>query len=320
MLTLPDFKQKQIIIILLNKGEKVSFKNDNLIVVDGNGKTKLQTTCYRIFALFLVGGLTITSGLLERSKRFNFSIIFMTNSLRVYGVWSNGVEGNTYLKIKQYNYDSLGIAGHIVENKISNQIELLDRIRKKDLTLKKTIIDLREYKSRLIKNGIDLKDMLGIEGICAKLYFSKIFSECNWKARRPRVKEDSLNCLLDIGYTFLFSFIEALLSCYGFDLYKGVYHREFYNRKSLVCDLMEPFRCIIDFKIRKMFNLKQIKNEDFTIIQGRYNLFGGSASPYLSLIMEAIFERKEEIFLYIQQYYRCFMKESKIENYPKFTI
>ena len=51
---------------------------------------------------------------------------------------------------------------------------------------------------------------------------------------------------MDIGYTYLFNFIDALLRLYGFDTYLGFYHKEFYQRKSLVCDVVEPFRCIID--------------------------------------------------------------------------
>lgn len=84
MLSLPDFKEKQIVFALLSYGDKLSFKNDNLVIKDAEDNTKLQVTCYRLFAVFIIGHLTITSGLVQRAKKFGFSIVLMTHSLRVY--------------------------------------------------------------------------------------------------------------------------------------------------------------------------------------------------------------------------------------------
>jgi len=81
--------------------------------------------------------------------------------------------------------------------------------------------------------------------------------------RYPRTKIDKNNLLLDMGYTFLFHFIETLLCLYGFDLYEGFYHKRFYQRKSLVCDVQEPFRCIIDEALKKAYNLGRISEKDF---------------------------------------------------------
>jgi len=62
MLSAPDFKQKQMIIAQLSRGEKLSFKNDNLVIKNADGDIRHQSTCYRLFALFIVGHLTVTSG------------------------------------------------------------------------------------------------------------------------------------------------------------------------------------------------------------------------------------------------------------------
>ena len=57
MMSLPDFKQKQIILALLNMGEKLSFKNDNIVITDVDGKIKHQSTCYKLFALLYLYNL-----------------------------------------------------------------------------------------------------------------------------------------------------------------------------------------------------------------------------------------------------------------------
>ena len=318
MLTAPDFKHKQIIFAFLSRGENISFKNDNIIIKNEDDKIKHQSSCYRLFTLFVVGHISVTSGLLERSKRFGFNIVFMNHNLKVYGVWANGAEGNVNLRKKQYAYDKWEIAQNLVINKIDQQIRALRKIRARSDAKNRAIEKLISYQKYLFTKHFELKELLGVEGTASKIYFQSLFEEFNWQGRRPRAKQDITNCLMDIGYSLLFCFIEGLLLVYGFDVYVGVYHRQFFQRKSLVCDLVEPFRPIIDFTIYKAYRLNQIKEEDFSLIQNQYNLFGKNAAPYVNLFLENIIKNKHEIFLYIQAYYRAFMKDEKIANFPFF--
>ena len=194
------------------------------------------------------------------------------------------------------------------------------KIREKNESQKEAIRELANYKEKLKNDTLALTSILGIEGSAARTYFKNMFYDFSWEARRPRVKHDMINCLMDIGYTLLFNVIEALLNIYGFDIYNGVLRRQFYQRKSLVCDLVEPFRFLVDMRIKKAINLGQCKVEDFTIKQDRYCLFGKNSAPYVKLLMEPILEHKQEIFLYIQGYYRAFMKNKKMEDYPFFRL
>ena len=320
MLSRPDFKEKQIVLVLLSYGDKLSFKNDNIIVKNAEGNIKHQSTCYRLFSLFAVGHLTITSGLLQRAKKFGFSIVLMSHNLKPYAFWNAPAEGNILLRKKQYDYHSQDIALRLVHNKIHNQIKILKNIRNKNDKMKKEIQTLKSYKVSLVEKQVDLKQILGLEGMASKVYFQSLFRDYHWKARRPRTKIDSINCLLDIGYTLLFNFMESLMHLYGFDVYQGVYHKQFYKRKSLICDLVEPFRPLIDRRIRKAYNLNQIKKDDFFISQGQYFLFGKKSLPYLSFFVELLMLHKEEIFQYVQSYYRAFIRNKPIENYPYFDI
>ena len=320
MLSRPDFKEKQIILALLSHGDRMSFKNDNIIITDRDKKIKHQSTCYRVFSLFAVGHLTLTTGLLQRAKRFGFSIIFMNHSLKPYAVWNSSAKGNVLLRQKQYDYNSRDIAGRLVHNKISNQIRVLQKIRNRGDKINKTIISLKGYGKRLSAEDLTFKEILGLEGIASKIYFQSLFEDFGWRARRPRTKTDTINCLLDIGYTLLFHFVEGLLSLYGFDVYQGVYHRAFYQRKSLVCDLVEPFRPLIDNRLKKAFRLKQVRPADFIVSQRQHLLFGKKSLPYMGFFISTLIENKEEIFRYIQSYYRSFIGSRPIERYPYFDI
>ena len=320
MLSLPDFKEKQIILALLSHGEKLSFRNDNILIKDEKGTIKHQSSCYRLFSVFVVGHITVTTGLLQRAKKFGFSIVFMSHSLKPYAFWNAGAEGNVLLRRIQYHYKSRTIARKLVANKIHNQMGALQKIRKKDDQIKNTIKSLKKYKQKVLLTNLTEKSLLGVEGVAGKIYFQALFQDFGWLARRPRAKMDITNCLMDIGYTLLFNFMESLLCLYGFDIYKGVYHKEFYQRKSLVCDLIEPFRPLMDYRIRKAFCLGQIKISDFTVFQGQYRIFGKKSQPYLTFFIEELISHKVDIFLYVQSYYRSFIRGQPIGSYPFFDF
>ena len=321
MLDVNDFVMKQIIVFQPAKGDKLAFRNQNIIIKDKDGKVKYQHTCYRIFMLLIIGDCGITSGLIRLSKKFGFSICFMTYSYRFYAVIGSGLEGNNYLHKKQYMYEGTELGRIIILNKIINQKETLNKIRNKSEYIVEGIQMLDTYIDNLLNNhNMDLRTILGYEGNAARVYFSRVFDNVAWNSRKPRIKFDYVNSTLDIGYTILFSFIECILRVYDFDVYQGVLHTNFYMRKSLVCDLMEPFRPIIDYKIRKGINLGQFKKEDFVVLKNQWNLQYKLSSIYASKFMEELLENKESIFLYLRSYYRAFMKEKSIEQFPIFRI
>lgn len=319
MLTFPDFKEKNIVIVFATDGQKFSFLNDNLIVKDNDDNIVLQTTCYRLLALWIVGGGSITSGLLERSKKFAFPILLLSFNFRCIGVWNSPTEGNFLLRKKQYDFQGICIAKHLVLNKINNQISNLKSIRQKSNDCQEVIKSLNDFLIQISETN-EHKVLLGLEGISAKMYFAQWFDGIGWQGRRPRAKHDPINVLLDIGYTFLFYLIENMLHLYGFDVYQGVYHTNFYKRKSLVCDLQEPFRCLIEKKIKKAFGLSQIKQDDFELIKGQYSLKRNKSKEYTKWLLTGLLENKADIFLFCQAYYRAFIRNKPIEEYPFFNI
>lgn len=319
MLSYPDFKEKNIAIVFAEEKQYFSFQNDNLIVKDKDDKVVLQKTCHRLLALWVVGHCALSSGLMERSKKFGFPVYLLSYNFRIIGVWNAPTEGNFLLRKKQYRYDDWAIGRHLVSNKIENQIGMLQSIRKKSLTCKEAIQLLRKYQNQL-SGAQNLSDIMGIEGIASRLYFEHWFFALPWKGRRPRAKTDPINVLLDMGYTFLFYLVENMLHLYGFDVYQGVYHRNFYQRKSLVCDLQEPFRCIIDRIIKRAYGLGQVKEEDFDLQKGQYQLAYKKSKEYTRWMLMALLEYKSDIFLYCQRYYRAFIQEKDISRFPVFKM
>ena len=319
MLSANDFSKKQIIFLFTNTGEKLSFSNDNIVIKDKEGKIKHQSTCYRLFMVCVVGNISITSGLIQRSKKFGFAICLMSTTFRVYEIIGSRMEGNTMLRKRQYEYTQNDIGRKIEQNKIANQMDTLKNIRKKTEEIKEGIEFLQDMIDKL-NEPLNYLEVMGIEGNAARVYFTRVFNNVKWNGRRPRIKNDYINVTLDIGYTMLFNIVDAILQIYGFDTYYGVFHKCFYMRKSLVCDLMEPMRPIVDYSVRKAINLEQCKKEDFEVYDNRWVLKYKMNSKYIQFLMKDILEYKDEIFVYIQKYYRFFMKMKSVEELPRFKV
>ena len=84
MLDINDFSKKQIIVYSPMKGDKLSYRNDNMIISNSDVGIKYQTSCFKIFMVLVIGDCTITTGLLRRAKKFGFSICFSSYQLRLY--------------------------------------------------------------------------------------------------------------------------------------------------------------------------------------------------------------------------------------------
>ena len=319
MITAPDFSKKQIVVVMFSEGEKLAVNNSNLTVKTKEGKIKFQCTCFRVFLVIAVGNCSVTSAVIQQAKKYNFFIALMTSGFRLYALIGACKDGNSLLHKKQYDYDRLDIAKIIVKNKIYNQKAILKSVRNKSEAVREAIAILERYYSDAEK-AQTIHELMAYEGLASKIYFRNHFNNVPWQGRQPRLKMDYVNSALDMGYSLLFSFVDSLLESYGFDVYCGVLHRQFYMRKSLVCDFVEPFRPIVDCTLKKAINLKQVKPEDFVIINNQHRLKWEKSSEYIKLFMNPILERKDGIFIYIRDYYRAFMKDAAPGEYPIFDL
>jgi len=323
MYTNKDVQFRSIFVINCREHQKsLRVLNGELYLVDQEtDKALTKIPFQKILALFIIGNTTITSPLIEKCRRYNVAISLMKPSLRQIAFLSEPAEANYRLRQRQYsvNLDDITIAKRIVKNKISNQRDLLSRSRKKD-SLTTSAMEYCDTALDTVDGLNDYKSLMGIEGSVSKIYFSAYFNGLNWKRRVPHAHIDPINTMLDIGYTLLFNFVEIFVRMFGFDLYIGVYHRQWFRRKSLICDLMEPFRCIVDAQLRKSLHLGQFKESDFKLNKGEYVLKDEEAWKYYQTFFETLITRKCEVFTYIQKYYRAFMNGPESDRYPFFKF
>lgn len=318
-----DLEHRTIYVINCIKDRNLRVSNGELLLEEiEDKKTLTKLPFQKILALFIIGHIHITTPLIEKCQKYNVALVVMKPNFRPVFYWSNSAEANFLLRQKQYQLanDNISIAKWLVYNKVKNQLALLKKSRKRD-SLTENAKDVCEKTLSLwIWQASDYKRLMGIEGYASKVFFEAYYQDLDWTCRRPRVKNDALNATLDIGYTMLFNFIECFVRMFGFDIYMGVYHRLWFKRKSLICDLVEPFRCIIDHTVRTAYNRKQFTSKDFTIHKGEYRLKLEKNSDYSKVFFDALIPYKKEIFKFIQTYYRCFMQNKDTAKYPIFDI
>lgn len=324
MFTNKDLDYKSIFVVNCVEKRALRVSNGELLleeVCDEEKKTLTKMPFQKMLALFVIGHITVTTPLIEKCKKFNVALCVMKQNLRLVFFYGESADANFLLRQKQYQLlkEDITVAKALLMSKFSNQRKLLKNTRRKDELTMSAIALCNEAVSQL--ESINAYDVLmGMEGCVARAFFSAYYQDFDWQQRMPRLKCDAMNAALDIGYTILFNYIETFARMFGFDLYVGVYHRLWFKRKSLVCDLVEPFRCIIDQQMRKAWNRGQIKESDFNVVKGEYRLKHEKNGDYCRLFYSALIDYKKDVFKYVQAYYRSFMKSVDWSLYPVFEI
>ena len=149
--------------------------------------------------------------------------------------------------------------GEVIKEKINNQANNLKQVGK-----------LQEYSKLLeYKNDVKPGDVSNREGHSAKVYFNALFgNDFN------RDQNNDINKYLNYGYSILMSTISREIRAYGYLTEIGIHHIGESNSFNLSCDLIEPFRPLIDsYVIQNKVNNDNFKDEFIKIlsIEVQYN-------------------------------------------------
>ncbi len=172
----------------------------------------------------------------------------------------------------------------IVAEKIRKQADFLEELEKANEAAL-----LRSYLFQ-----IESHDATNREGHAAKVYFNALFG-----MDFTRSEENITNAALNYGYSIILSAFNREIVAHGYLTQLGIFHDNMFNHFNLSCDLMEPFRVLIDRKVKGMnftdftsdekHMLVNILNETVTINQTKQTVLN-AVKYYCRSVFDALNE------------------------------
>jgi len=247
--------------VVISRQSKISYKNRFLVVKQENDEKYIHLSEIDTIIVDSIS-VSISAYLLKELSDNKINIIFCDEKHNPFGeLKSFYLSHNSSKKIifqskwSQKAKDELW--KYIVKNKISNQAILLNKIKSNNYNL------LLEY----IKE-VTIGDKTNREAHAAKVYFNSLFTN-----KFIRNNNDDINASLNYGYAVLLSTINKEIICNGYLTELGIHHKNEFNPFNLTCDLMEPFRVIIDsfvyFNKNREFNT-EYKMDIVNIFNSKY--------------------------------------------------
>jgi len=268
-------------------GSYLRKKEGNFLV-----KTDDQTfevSAKKVQSIMITTSAYLSTDAIKLAMDNNIDVIFLDEFGDPFGrVWHSKLGSTTLIRRKQLEIANdekgLNLAKEWVVCKMENQIDFLKRLRnsrpRKEEELDGYISTLEETRQKMekLEGTIDDKrgSLMGFEGAAGKTYFDALSFimpdryKFNGRSRMPA--RDEFNCLLNYGYGVLYSMVEKGCIISGLDPYVGIIHTDHYNKKSLVFDLIEMFRHLVDETVVYMFSQRKVKQEYFDSIKNGLTL------------------------------------------------
>lgn len=266
-------------LVLDTTGLKIQ-KRNKCFYICSKGKNTIVSPL-RIDSILITKDVYLSTSALRLAIKHKIPVIFMNPFGGIEGrVWHSGFGTDSEIRKNQVFFsESVDATKWIIELfklKSESQISLLDWLSNRKPTLSDSIKKQADKISKQIKELDKFKDtkpkdcrnnILGIEGICAKYYWSGI-SRCmpdnfSFDGRSRQPANDMFNATLNYCYAILYSIVESAAISAGLDTQFGIMHSNIYNKPTLIYDLIEPFRAWVDKFIVEQLLTDKIKIEYF---------------------------------------------------------
>ena len=240
-------------LVLSDYGEYLGTEKFDFIVKKNQEKLR-KKPFHSINEINLSSGNNVSTKALAWASIYGIKTVVTSQSGRPLGVLLPlNYDSHVKTRIKQYeaysNQVGVQIAKTIAKSKIEAQASLLEKHE----------IDCDEHENRALEklekiegNSIDQirTKIHSVEGYLSKFYFKeliKLFPEnLQTRVRHSYKAVDITNNLFNLGYEVLkWEVYKSIINAH-LDPYLGFLHSIQHGKPSLVCDLQEPYRPLID--------------------------------------------------------------------------
>lgn len=257
--------------LIINEFGTYLSKKENRFVVKNKEKTE-EYSADQVEQIIIASPSSLSEGVVRLATEKNIDIVFTSFHgkpfARIYPCTLGGTTLTRREQAKAY-FDERGITlvKSILTAKLENQLFLIKRLSKtRDKMFSSEIAKFEDNVPKInlvVGKDIDsIRDkLLGYEGYNAALYFQCLNQLFSFKKRDPESR-DIFNMALNYGYGILYSEVERACILSGLDPYLGFLHMDRYGKPSMVLDMVEQFRPIIDRALITLLVQKRLTEED----------------------------------------------------------
>ncbi len=203
---------------------------------------------------------SITSALLNELTKQKIKVIFCDEKqnpsselVSYYGCHDTALKLRTQIEWTEFNKQSVWTT--VISEKIKNQAINLEYFSLDESNILYSYLEELEF-----------NDETNREGHAAKVYFNAMFGK-----KFSRSDENFINAMLNYGYSIILSCFNREIVSNGYSTMLGIFHNNMFNGFNLGCDLMEPFRPIIDRAVKE-YNPTKFETEEKRYILSKLSL------------------------------------------------
>jgi CRISPR-associated endonuclease Cas1 subtype II len=236
--------------VVVSSRSKLELKN-NYLVIRGDVVKRVFIDEISVIVVENTGS-SLTASLLEHLWTKKIAIIFCDKRrnpgaqlIPYYN--SHDCSSRVYAQINWDKRFADDFWSMIIKEKIQNQAKVLYKIGKKvDGDLLMSYVD-----------DIQTADCSNREGHAARVYFNALFG-----SGFTRDDECFVNYALNYGYSIILSVVNREVVSNGHLTQIGIFHHNVFNQFNLSCDLMEPFRPLVDYCVLSLEEHEDLQHGD----------------------------------------------------------
>lgn len=283
--------------VVISKSSKIEYKLGYVVIRDSEGTIRVHASEISVL-IFENTASAVTTALLNELIKLKVKVIFCDEKrnpsselVPYYGSHDCSMKIRTQMQWSGFSKQNVWTS--LVTQKIKMQAENLVFFGLPESQLLYGYIE-----------EIEFNDESNREGHAAKVYFNAMFGKAF-----SRSDDNPINAMLDYGYSIILSCINREIACCGYLTQIGLFHDNMFNQFNLSCDLMEPFRAIVDrltrqlmptqFELNEKRQILQLLNEEF-LIDGKRQTLINTIKIYTRSVLEAIESNDASIIKYFE--------------------
>ncbi len=261
--------------VILDRRELVVRMESKSIRVDSPGGHPERIPLEMIGRLILIGNPMVSCDVWRALAEQNIPAVLLPS--RGGGVSAHmgaGLSATITTRIAQHmaahdDKCSLSIAQWLLDKKLAAQEGVVKKLKNGKSELESICTQIRNCRKGLQKADSQ-NSLMGHEGAAASAYFTafaKILPEkWNFHGRNRRPPRDPVNALLSLSYVMTGGEVRRAILQKGLDPALGFLHVPQSGRESLVLDILEPLRPVVDWFVFQLLdsslNLKHFTTND----------------------------------------------------------